>query len=358
MAELETPTTPQNGEAAPASDRASILAELKTLDTSTPQEGPGEPSTPPDSEPDADKPAEEPAVPPPAEEPAEDEDADDEESEEETKPGASDPDLNKRLDAVHKREKRAKESMAREREAYQREKAAWEKEWAPKVELAEKVAELSRRVRHDPVGVLMGLGLTEDDLDPIARVVYAHSKEARQDPKLREAAQRSMRERELADQVQQLTHKMEERDRRDQERERQETTQREVTRYLDEVSKAAGDDTPLVQTMLAKNADKTRARLGEVAHRLIEESGEVPDHAEVVAELEKIRRAELEELGIDPDSAIKRTKKPSPEAEEKRPAKHTLTNDLGKPATPRSAPVSRKEELADVRKALEEGRLE
>lgn len=365
MAELETttPTTPApaptNGEAAPT-DRASVLAELRALDA-TPKNGEPEPEKPtePEPTPEPEKTTtEEPAVPPPKELPAEEpgEDEAEEDGEEEDTTPAADPDLNKRLEAVNKREKRAKESMAREREAYQRERSAFEAEWSPRIKQAEEFADISRRVRHDPVGVLLGLGLTEDDFEPVAKVVYAHSTAARNNPQVREAAQRSMRERELSDQVAKLTRAVQDRDQRDQERDQRETVQRETVRFLDAVAKSASDETPLVRTMLEKSPEKARQRLAQVADAIIHETGEVPDHADVVAELEKLRRAELEELGIDIDTAIKRPKKLSPAADEKRPAK-TLTNDLGKPTTPRSA-LSRKEELADVRKALEEGRLE
>lgn len=337
--------------------RAALLAEIETL-APEPAAVPM-PTTDPDAEPTV--PEGTPAPDPDAD--PDDEDTDQEDVEEAAAPTPGvvkpDPEQEKRLAAVQKAEKRAKEAVARDREAFEVERRSW----APKLEAFEaeraQFETLRGRAKYDPVAVLLHLGLTVDDLEPAAKSIYAHSKAAAADPKLKDAAQRAMREREHADVLTQTRRELAEVKQQMQERDQREVTQRNVTVYLEHVVKAAGDETPLVQRMLTKNVVATRQRLHQVAVSLADQTGEAPDPIDVVRALERARRDELDELGIDIDSAIKAPpKKTNPVAGEKKAAAKTLGNDLGTPISPRSAQANRTEVLADVRRALENGRLE
>lgn len=360
MADQATqPAEAGNGQDGRAAAKAAVLAEIETLKEDSPgpnSEGTEEKVVPP---PDAD-PAPEPSEEITKDEPAPADDADDADLEP-TKPAAqakADPDLAKRLDVVQKAQKRAKEELARERAELERERERWKAEWNPRIQQAEQFLQLAGRAKYDPVGVLLALGLTEDDLEPAARQVYAHSKAAAADPRYKESATRVMRERQVADELAQTRKELTEMRQQLQAREQAQAAEREAQRYMESVVKVAGEETPLVRTMLAKNAERTRERLAQTAMRLIEESGETPDPEDVVKALEQARRAELEELGIDLDTAIKAApKKATPVAGETKAAR-TLTADLGTPAQPRAANRSRQDERADVLRALETGHLE
>jgi DNA-binding SARP family transcriptional activator len=126
-----------------------------------------------------------------------------------------------------------------------------------------------------------------------------------------------------------------------------------------DVTKAAGagEVSPLAKHFLAKSPEKTNLRLRQIAVELLNETGDRPDADDVLARYEQVRRAELEELGIDPASLSKTdTKKPDPQAD-KKPSAKTLANDLSTSRVPR--PKSSERELrAETRAALLSGRLD
>ena len=344
--------------------KAALLAEIENL--AEPANGAPPPEKAPEpaaEETPADDPSEADTQDEPIADPAGgDESEDEDEPEEPTKTGdgkPADADLDKRLATVQKAQKRAKDELARERADFDRERDQWKASWQPKIEQAERFLALAGRAKYDPVSVLLALGLSDDDLEPAARQVYAHSKAAAADPRYKESATRLMRERQYADELAQTRKELQDMKSQIQQRDQAQAAEREATRYIDSVVKVTGEETPLVQTMLAKNAERTRERLAQTAMRIIEETGEAPDPEDVVKSLEQARRLELEELGIDLDVAIKTAapKKTIPAAGETRTAK-TLSNGLGKPAQPRAAQKSRRDEIADLRRDLESGRLE
>ena len=350
MIDSETTTTPTTEGAAPDPiSNMDLVAELEKL-------------APPETTPAP--PAEEQEKPAEGEEPAKEEPAEEPEAEpapEAKEPEADEPpeaERDKRLDAIQKAERRLKEKLAADRAQFDRERAAFEKEWTPRIEAAQRFETLSKRAKYDAAGVLMALGLSADDLDQAARQAYAASTAGLADPRIRESAQREARERQYGDELSDTRRELAEMRAEMQRRDQAQHAERQVVAYLESVAKAATDDTPLVRQMLAKAPDRTRMRLHELAVQLAEqEDGEAPDPIDVVKALEKARRDELEELGIDLDSVIK-TKSQNPGSAGETKTARTLGSDLSNPARPRTAPSNRRDEIAEVRRALEQGRLE
>lgn len=345
--------------AAPAAssrpDRASILSEMATLGSDPPAEKPA---------PEPEKPAD----PPPAKEaPAEEPVADDDETEDEDQPAAAeaDPDMAKRLEAIQKREAKTKEGLDAYRRKLDAEHAdrvtAFEKErseWAPKVE---RLKEIEKRIQYGAFGDLLEMfGVPEDRYEDVARDVYSKSPKAKADPRHREAVQRTARERELQDKLDRI-EKQVEADRAERlARESQAEMQQYVAGFIERAAKAVDPaEAPLVAKMLAKNPASAKVRLAKIAQRLSEQTDEEPEPADVVRALEKLRRDELAELDIDfsaaPTAANPKNKTPAA-GEKKRPM--TLSNDLGTPTQPRSAPLKRAEQQEEILLAMREGRLD
>lgn len=269
-----------------------------------------------------------------------------------------DSETSKRLAAVQAAEKRSREKVAAERAEVASERASAAKERA---ELDAELAELAayrkavERAKVDPVGALRAMGITDPaDLEHAAKTSYAAAKG---DPANKEAAARAMREREHADELATLRKRLDERDSADKQRTETEHVQRETAKYVADLKAAVSDETPIVKHFLAKNPAKTEAALRRTAYELSQETGDIPDHADVLARYEQNRRAELEELGLDPNSILSApSKKPDPEAA-KKPAAKTLNNTLSTPRVPRSK-SSEREQRAETLAMLESGKLE
>lgn len=261
----------------------------------------------------------------------------------------------KRLDAVQRAEKRAKDQVARERLELESQKT----EVAKAMEEIKRFQELQRRARFDPASVLSALGLTEEDFEPAARQIYSRSTVAAKDPRTREAAERAMREREQHSTVSVLQEKVEQLSKQIAERDQREQQDRWLGNYLSTAQKAVGDETPIVRNMLAKNQSGTQQRLQALASQLYQETGEVPEPADVVRELEKNRRAELEEAGVDVAQVFKNTKNRTPAAGEKQNGhSKTLSNEFTTTTKPRSEPMSREELRAETLRGLSSGSFE
>lgn len=257
----------------------------------------------------------------------------------EAEEGKGDPDLQKRLAIVAKHEKRAKEREAKAKAEIEAERAAVRKErseidreiQAARAEI-EAFKQARERAKYDPAGVLRALGLSEDDLGPAARQLWAHSKEQSADPKNREAAARLMKEREAEDRISKLERELaEERKAREAEKSRAQTESR-VNEYLTGITKAvSAEDHPLAARAVEKSPERARMRFAAIAHELSERDGDLPDADDVLAEYEKRRRAELEEDGVDVAAMLKR--KPAAKRDESR----TLGADVGSQTAPKAS---------------------
>jgi len=262
---------------------------------------------------------------------------------------APDKDLQKRLDVIQQAERRQKEAIAAERERFE----SHVRQLQPKLDRLEQLERAAQRAKYDPAGLLIELGVGEDALELAAKQVYARSKAAQADPRLREQAAREMREREYADELTATRREMAE----VKQQLAQQSYERQAQEYIQKVARAASDETPILRNWLEKNPARAEQRLADVAVRLLDATGETPDPIDVAREVEKIRRKELEEDGVDLSAFASRTKsKPTPAGENK--TAKTLSTDLSKSTKPRStAPKTRQELMDEVRRELEEGRI-
>jgi hypothetical protein len=105
----------------------------------------------------------------------------------------ADAELGKRLEAIQKQERRAKEAIAAARAELESERKKYEPDLA---ELAE-LRELKRRARLGDASALLKFGeYADDDAELVARSVFTLSKAAQANPAAKEAAAKALRERE------------------------------------------------------------------------------------------------------------------------------------------------------------------
>lgn len=351
--------SPQEGAAAPlptpdralanmrAAGRAAFLESLKNGESSAETEKPTTPAaseSPDPTESDADADDTE----------ADDTDLDteptDTEQEAEEEPagpaaaeGAEEPDadLSKRLEAVQKAKKRALDEVtaakAELNSEVARHRQAIEQEYGSRIKAAESFEKLKARAKVDLVAVVRSLGIDGDDLDFGARQLHTEWKAWKGDPAAKDQSAAVIRRREYESKLEETQRELQEL--RDSITKRDEAQQAKAyaDQYMGRVEKAIGVKAPIVRSMMAKNAEKTRARLGQVAYDLASETGEEPSPAEVVSALEKIRREELEELGIDPAAVAKAPAKP---AVEPAVAAKPAGKPVAKPAAKTEAPAT------------------
>jgi hypothetical protein len=275
------------------------------------------------------KPAAAPAADPDDDEQPEDEDEDldleddDEEPDEadpvDDEPAPKDADTAKRLEQVRRNEKRARDQhQARVRE-FEQQQQAFVAEWKPKVEAAEEFGKLKARAKSDPAGVLMALGIGEDDLEDVSKILYGLSKAGSADPKNKAAAAALRRERELRLRIDEQERRYAELEQRLAQRDEEQTASQQVDAYLARVEKLAGDELPFLRESLKLRPKATRARLQQLAYQMARANdGDAVSPRDVARAFEKRRRA-----GIERD----------------RPLVDLLKADALKPRTKGTAPI-------------------
>lgn len=286
-------------------------------------------------------PAEKPKEPEPLPDPEDgddttlDEDAPDEkggEAKRDEDAAKTDPDLAKRLAIVSKHEKRSKEREAqakaaldRERQELRRERETIDRDIQAARSEIEAFTKLKDRARFDAAGVLRALGLTDDDMEPASRQLWALSKAQAADPKNREAAGRMMRERESDDRITKLERELADQKQAAAEAKAHSEAAQKGQAYLASVIKAATDEHPLAKRLIEKSPERSREKFAAIASELFDRDGDLPDAEDVLAEYEKRRRTELEEDGVDVAAMLKPRASTKANAEGSR----TLGNDIG-----------------------------
>lgn len=262
--------------------------------------------------------------------------------------------------AVRKAEQHARKQLATERAAmladFDQQKAAWQTKIAKAAELEARIA----NARQDPLAAMAALGFGETDYEAVGRLLYAHSPEGQKDPRHKAAAAQTLAQREQQTVMEKLQAKLDALEQKTTAREQAMEQQARAERYVSSVAKAAGDETPLAKSALARNPDKTKAALYEIALRLYAESGPTdelrddPTPAEVLRAYEAQRTAELEELGIDPKSLARSPAvaiAPAAAPASARPAATLAPAGAGAPAITRpTTPPTRDEVLAGLAK--------
>lgn len=262
----------------------------------------------------------------------------------------ADPDLEKRRAQLRKNEQRSRKAIADERAAA---KAEIDRERAAlKTELDElaNFRQLKSR-RHDPVALYRALGIGEEDFEHHARVLYSHRKGA--EPKDREAAAKSSRERETVDEIAELKKWRAEREKADADREAAAAQQREVATLLNRLERVTGKlEAPLMQRTLKKNPAKAHEMYAQAYLALQAKTGTEPSPKSVVARCEKMRRRELKDLGVDVSSIAAAKKAAGDVTKGKKPGAKPTTETVEN-----EKPLTGAALKADILKNLADGNL-
>lgn len=272
----------------------------------------------------------------------------------EAAPADADPETGKRLATIKAQEKRQREQIAKDRTdaraALDAERRQFEQDIAPRLKAAQDFEALAKRAKYDPTAVLEHLGLTTDDFELAARHLYARSKAGQADPKNRAAAEQAIRERESTDRISAHEQKLAALEAKLTARDQAQQFESQRGQYLDLTIKAvANDNAPLLSKLAAKAPEKARAALWQTAERLFVQTGEMPDHEDVITAWESQRRAELADLGIDVATSARPAAAPVV-----RPGK-SLGNGHGAAPANGNAPRTRQEERDDVLREMARG---
>jgi len=268
--------------------------------------------------------------------------AEDEPDAEAEKKAEADPVAARRIAQIQSEEKRAKQAIQAERAEIARERQQVEQA----LRAVEEFKALGARAKRDPVGVLQALGMTPDDFEDAAKILYGHSTAAQKNPKLREEAARLARERGTIGEVNELRAQLAKIEEREQQREQQVQQERAVTAYVGQVRAAVNGQAPLLSRLIAKNEARARDEIVMVAREMLEQTGDAPAPADVVTEIERRQTALLADLGIDAPAGGKKpaTKSTPTPADKSRQATATAT-DTKKPPVTELAPTDSREEI-------------
>lgn len=223
--------------------------------------------------------------------------------------------------------------------------------------------ELQKLAKRDPIAALAKLGIdSEDDWENVGRGAYPRTKAGKADPRAQPAVAQTARERELADKLAEVDQKLAKIDETMRQRDAQSQSQKFVSDYLDSAVKAIPADKPtLIAKLLAKSPEKARQALLQTGVRMERDAmaaegatkydpSFTPSHAEVIAEYEKGRRAELEEQGVDVDALLAPPKPAAPAPAQKPAATLDPTSPTG--TRPTNGSPTRAEKLRAVTEGL------
>lgn len=266
-----------------------------------------------------------------------------------------DPQTKKALDAIDKQAKRFRDEQAAAKRAFDQEMAEQRAELARiKAEQQSKygaVEDLQKLADRDLIGLIRKLrpNMSEDDWEVVGRGAFPFTKAGKADPRAAEIAARTHKETsrdselsELRKMVTDLTEQV-----AASKRETEGNAFRE--RWLGDAVKSFPKEASLAGHLYAKNPTKVRQALLEVGMRMERDNdNETPTHADVIAEYERLCRAELEEIGIDVDALIR----PAAAAPQKKPTP-TLDPSLPTGGTrPINGKPTREQKLAAVTAGL------
>lgn len=345
---VSVPTTPvpPSGKASAPSPRAAKIAAVTAglaklaSEQATPTEPPAtEPVKPADPVPEAPKPVDPPADPPVEEKPA----ATDE---------ATDPKTAKGLAAIDKQAKKFREEQARAKADLDLERAELARIRAEVTGKSSSLEELQRLVKKDPIAALAKLGLSTDDeteMERVGRGAYVYTKAGKADPRSKESASQIAEKSAIQAEIADLRKVADELRNEFKTRDQRASAETFVTRYLDGAVKAIPSEPTLIGKLYAKAPEKARQALHAVGAKLERENdNETPSHADVIAEYEKLQRAELEEQGVDVDAMLRPSTTAAPA---KAPSK---TLDIAAPSgtRPINGTPTRAEKLAAITAGL------
>lgn len=215
--------------------------------------------------------------------------------------------VDKRMAEFREEQKKAKAEFAAEIQA-EREKLAKERaDIGSKGGSLDELRRLAKSTRlEDRLAALEKLGYdNEDDYALLGRAAYTRTKEGKADPRAKPLADQTAKEREYSTKMEELQSKIDQLQKEFETRDQKAASQQFIEKYLDDAVKAIPTEPTLIGKLHAKSPQKARQAMLEIGARMEKSEGETPTHAEVIAEYEKQRRAELEEQGVDVDALLK-----------------------------------------------------
>lgn len=216
----------------------------------------------------------------------EDENLEDKDDEDDDEPGKQDPELAKRLSKVQKYEKKVRDQATAREKQFAQERDAFIAEWKPKIEEYEKFEKL-KGSKSNVAGVLKMLGYSEDDFEEASKILWGLSKTGGADPKNRDAVTRMQRERELREQVEAANKRAEAIEAKLEKLETDSQANQKLEAYLGRVTKAIGEETPLVKKRMELAPKSTRRAIEKVAYQLAQKAGGLVDPKRVARAYEK-----------------------------------------------------------------------
>lgn len=269
-----------------------------------------------------------------------DDDEDDAEEGDAAKDDDKDPELAKRMAAVRRTEQRQRQQLERDRASFDRDRAQWAAERTKLTEHRQRFDKLAERVKYDSYSVLRELGVSDDDMVLHAQHLYARSKDAAVKPEHRAAADRALREREVADKASKAETEVEKLRRELAERDERAAIDRDMDAYFDRAIRKVTDEAPHTKTLVAKSPRRAREALAETALELFKKNGERPGVKALIAAHEKKEQRWRLARGIDAPAATGKSangKKPAAEAAKPDGKKKPANGANGRPRIPTRA---------------------
>ncbi len=265
-----------------------------------------------------------------------DSDLDEEDDDDEDEGKEADKDTAKRIDKVKRTDKRLRER--RETDFKTREASIQRTidEWAPRIERAEKFEQrFGRGINpYEAAEVLAELGLKDEDFEAASQSLFVRTKKFADKPETRETVARLKEIRELREEARINREWREQQEAKARQTAEQSAAEKRTVAFIESATKATSEKTPLAAALIEKNPARAQAQIAEITGRYIDEHGVMPTPKQVVIALEKSRRQDLRDLGVDPKSittiaaakkateapadkakpAAKKTDKPAPSA--------------------------------------------
>jgi hypothetical protein len=270
-------------------------------------------------------------------------------------PEDKEPAPDKAIEAIEKRDKRAREALAAEKaaakaelEAERAEIARLRAEMTGKVTPFEELQKLAKTPGKE-LELLKKLGIeTEDDHERYARNTYAVSKSGKADPKNKAYADQVSEKAGLAAEIAELRATAEELRNEFKTRDQRAAMEQFQNKWLDGFKEAP--PATFASLALTSSPEKARAAFLRVGQRLEAETGETPTHAEVLAAYEDETKADLRDRGLN-DEQIALMLKPKTAAKPVAPVAPPRTLDVstGPTTTTVTTPTTREQKIAAAR---------
>lgn len=231
-----------------------------------------------------------------------DEDDDQDEDEDEDEDAGADADTKKRLASVRRTDQRLREQRERQWKAEDAKLADRETKLAEREAKTTKLEGLLERLKnpYELGDVLAELGYSEDDFEPASQSAFARSKKFASDPNAKATVAKMKHDRDREERLAKLEKKDAAREAADAEARANAVAEQRVVAFISETTKATSERTPLAAALIEKNPARAHAQIAEITGRLMDELGTMPTSKQVIIALEKSRRQDLRDLGVDP----------------------------------------------------------